>query len=106
MTTDPLAIFWQHDVTVERLAGEGAAGRVYAASTPERGNVAQRNQMVRDAAGDEVTASASVAFPASVAAIPPGSRVTLPDGRVSRVVATAASDLPDPFPATLVAYLE
>lgn len=104
--TDPLAVFWQHSVGVERYAGTGAAGAVYDAKTTHRGNVASTSRMVRDASGDEVVATASVAFPASVAAVPPGSRVTLPDGRVSRVIAVAASPMPTPFPQSFTLHVE
>lgn len=106
MIGGPLEIFWQHDVSVRRYRGDGAAGRVYQAATTDRGNVAARHQMVRDTSGDEVVASASVAFPVSVAPIPPGSLVTLPGGHESRVVAVSASALGPPFPDTQVIYLE
>ncbi|MBF6460156.1 hypothetical protein IU433_14035 [Nocardia puris] len=107
--TDPLAMFWQHDVVVQRRTGIGAAGAVYDSAVTERGNVAVRNQLVRDASGDEVVASASVAFPPHVAAIPPGSRVTLPTafgGRVTRAIGVSASNAGPPFPDTQVVYLE
>ncbi|WP_416565056.1 hypothetical protein [Nocardia testacea] len=107
--TDPLAVFWAHAVQVRRFLGEGAAGAVHSDPTAERGNVAARNQMVRDTSGDEVVSSATVAFPLSVAPVAPGSLVELPaefGGRTAKVVAVSASNLGAPFPDTQVIHLE
>ncbi|WP_280273377.1 hypothetical protein [Nocardia wallacei] len=109
MTSDPLAVFWRHMPLVRRYSGSGAAGSVFDQPIAERGNVAVKNQMVRDSSGDEVVASASISFPPSVAAIPPGSEVTLPSefgGRTTKVVAVSASAAGPPFPDTQVIYLE
>lgn len=107
--SDPLAVFWRHTPRVQRHLGDGAAGPVHASPVPERGNISARNQMVRDASGDEVVSSASVAFPPTVAPIPPGSLVVLPaefGGRTAKVVAVSSSNLGRPFPDTQVIYLE
>ncbi len=109
MTTDPLAVFWRHLPLVRRYTGAGAAGPAYGQPIAERGNVAVKNQMVRDASGDEVVSSASVSFPSTVAYIPPGSEVRLPaqfGGRTTQVVAVSVSDAGPPFPDTQVIYLE
>ncbi|MBH0778819.1 hypothetical protein [Nocardia bovistercoris] len=103
--TDPLAQFWVHDVIVERFAGTAAFGPLFDAPTVEHCNVAERSQVVRDSSGVEVVTSASVAFPVSLDPIPLESRVTLPTGRVTRVVTASASDLGTPFPDTLVIQL-
>ncbi|WP_051164449.1 hypothetical protein [Nocardia testacea] len=107
--TDPLAVFWAHTVQVRRFVGEGASGAVLSDSAAERGNVSARNQMVRDASGDEIVSSATVAFPPSVAQVAPGSLVELPaefGGRTAKVVAVSASNLGAPFPDTQVIHLE
>ncbi|MFC9874876.1 hypothetical protein [Nocardia salmonicida] len=107
--SDPLGVFWVHDCMVRRLVGDGAYGPEYAAPTTDRGNVAAKVQMVRDTSGDEVVSSTSVAFPLSVADVPPGSEVQLPaafGSRTSKVVAVSKSALGEPFPDTQVLYLE
>ncbi|KZM75748.1 hypothetical protein [Nocardia terpenica] len=107
--TDPLVLFWRHWVLVHRYVGNGAAGPLFDPPGGECGNVAAKNQMVRDTSGDEVVSSASIAFPAGVAYIPPGSRITLPDefgGRTTKVVAASVSNAGPPFPDTQVVYLE
>ena len=109
MTADPLAVFWRHLPLVRRYSGAGAAGPTYGQPVAERGNVAVKNQIVRDSSGDEIVSSASISFPSTVAYIPPGSEVTLPaqfGSCTSQVVAVSVSDAGPPFPDTQVIYLE
>lgn len=83
-------------VTVEALQGTGAHGPVYAAAAPVTGCVVdETRRLVRvqtqDAAGHERISSSTVWCPPGTSA-PAGSRVTLPSGRVTRVLAVAELD--------------
>jgi hypothetical protein len=100
---DPLSAWWVHEVKVERLTGTGAYGDKFAAGVTYLGFVEDKVQQVRDTNGNEVTSTGTVAFPTSVADIPPGSRLTLRAGtasqRVARVITFAraeAGPLPTP----------
>lgn len=96
---DPLSAWWVHPVVVERLTGTGAYGDKFAAGVTYLGFAEDKIQQVRDTQGNEVTSTGTVAFPASVADIPPGSRVTLPSGRKATVITFAratAGPLPTP----------
>lgn len=102
---DPLEMFWYHTVLVRRCVGNSAAGPQFAPPTGERGNLAVKRQMVRDGSGDEVTSSATIVFPRSIAYIPPGSEVDLPTefgGGTADVVSVAVSNQGPPFPDTQV----
>lgn len=86
-----------HTITVEAYAGAGGYGDTYAAPvTVDRCFVDAKRKRVRiqtqDAAGAEVVSSTQVYCPPGTAA-PPGSRVTLPNGTVAKVL--DAADLDD-----------
>ncbi|OPC83008.1 hypothetical protein B4N89_20560 [Embleya scabrispora] len=88
-----------HVVTVETYAGEGSHGSVYGPPAPVSCLLSQVTQLVRAPDGREVTSSASyITHP--VHDPPPGSRVTLPDGRVTTVITVRREgvDIP-PLPA-------
>jgi hypothetical protein len=88
----------RHTVTVEAYEGEGAHGPVYAAGVSVRALVRPQTRMVRAADGREVVSSSS-AFARRGLTAPPGSRVTLPDGRTTTVIAFLDQDgggLPTP----------
>jgi hypothetical protein len=81
-------------VTVEAYEGSGGFGDVYADPVDVTPCVIEdTRRLVRvqtqDAAGAEQVSSTTVYAPAAPAA-PPGSRVTLPSGRVARVLAVSA----------------
>ncbi|HEU0041411.1 MAG TPA: hypothetical protein VFQ15_03570 [Jiangellaceae bacterium] len=83
-----------HTVTVEAYTGSGAYGDTFAAPVEiDRCFVDAKRKRVRiqtqDAAGAEVVSSTQVYCPPDTVA-PPGSRVTLPSGAVSKVLDAAA----------------
>lgn len=83
-------------ITVEAYAGAGAYGPTWAAPvTVDRCVVDAKRKRVRlqtqDAAGAEVVSSTQVYCPPGTIA-PPSSRVTLPNGTVSRVLDAAELD--------------
>lgn len=97
MTTDPLADWWRHQITIERLTGTGAFGDEY--DEPEDpiplGFIDDRRRMVRDADGNEVVSETTVMLPIGTAEVPLGSRVTLPaafGARESTVLAVSRHD--------------
>lgn len=85
-----------HTITVEAYAGSGAYGDTWSAPVVyDRCFVDARRKRVRiqtqDAAGAEVVSSTQVYGPPGMVA-PPSSRVTLPNGTVSRVLDAAQLD--------------
>ncbi|GAA1395156.1 hypothetical protein ACFQZ4_24165 [Catellatospora coxensis] len=91
-------------ITGEAYEGSGAFGDVYAspaAVTPCVVQAMRRRVRVQtqDAAGEEVLSETAVFCPPDTV-LPPGSRVTLPDGRVTRVLVASTlnasgHDLPE-----------
>jgi hypothetical protein len=92
VVTDPLAMWWVHQVTVRRLTGTGAYGDQFAAPVMYEGLVDDKIQTVRGPDGNETTSTSTLALPWSVADVPPGSKVTLPSGREARVITFARGD--------------
>lgn len=93
--TDPLAEWWRHEVSVQRWLGTSAYGDVYDPATLHMGAVDEKRRLVRDKTGAEVVSETTVRFPATTAAVPPGSLVTLPaayGGRTSVVIAASRHD--------------
>lgn len=83
-------------ITVQAYEGSGAYGDVYATATTAGGCVIEdTTRLVRvqtqDAAGAEAVSSTTVYAPPATSA-PPGSKITLPSGRVARVLAAAYRD--------------
>lgn len=107
--TDALADWWVHDVTVERLTGEGAYGPTYASAQTVTGFVDDERKLVRSVGGEEIVATASVFLPAATTDIPLDSRVTLPalfGSRECTVIAVARHDAGgQPTPNHLEVYL-
>lgn len=88
--TDPLAIFYRIPITVERLVGTGPHGSVYAdPDGPLLCRLRNERRLVRAADGREVVSEAGASLPIATPTIPVGSKVTLPDGRTSLVLAEA-----------------
>lgn len=85
---DPLSVFYTQPFTVERYAGDGATGPVFAEPVTVLGRIKFEHRLVRDAKGDEVVASAAISMPTSVPDVPVGSRVTVRGSR--RVVVAEA----------------
>ncbi|MCP2261082.1 hypothetical protein LX15_004802 [Streptoalloteichus tenebrarius] len=79
------------DIVIEPYVGAGPFGDTYGPATVVRCIVDERRRLVRDATGDTVVSETTVYCPLTVAA-PPGSRVTLPDGRVSVVLTSSRGD--------------
>lgn len=82
-------------ITGEAYEGSGAYGGVYATAAEVTPCVVQNTRrrvrsQTADAAGGEVTSETTVWCPPGTV-LPPGSRVTLPSGRVTRVI--VASEL-------------
>lgn len=90
MVTDPLAVWWQWPVMVQRKIGDGPYGPAWAAPVQIVGKVTAKRKKVLAADGSEVISEARVSMPATTALIPPGSLVTLPSefgGRTAEVLA-------------------
>lgn len=101
-------IWLQHTVTAEPLdgTGTGAFGDVFAAPVQLQGFLEQARRKVRDEHGDEVL-SESTFYTDPGPVLKPRSRVTLPDGTVTRVIAAKHHDGGDlPLPSHLELTLE
>ncbi|MEF3114489.1 hypothetical protein [Streptomyces chrestomyceticus] len=90
----------RHRITVEPYAGEAAYGPQYRHTIPNvRALVDESPRMVRAADGRQVTASATV-IAGPTLDCPPGSRITLPDGRTTTALTVARHTAPGlPVPA-------
>lgn len=88
----------RHTVTVEPYAGDSAYGPVYGPPAVVRCFLDERTRTVRRADGEEVTSS-STFYARLDTDCPAESRVTLPTGRVTTVIAALRRDgggLPTP----------
>lgn len=92
------AFLLRHTVTVEAYQGDSAYGPRYAAPVTVRCFVEEQTRAVRNHEGEEVISSST--FYAPLATVCPAeSRVTLPTGRVTTVIAALRRDgggLPTP----------
>ncbi|MFB7589378.1 hypothetical protein [Streptomyces sp. NPDC056169] len=80
-----------HRVTVEPYQGVGPSGPVYGPAVEVRCLKEDRTRLVRSPEGDEVVSSATFyAMPGTVA--PAKSRVALPGGRKTKVIAFIDAD--------------
>jgi hypothetical protein len=87
-----------HSVIVEPYTGDGSYGPIYSEATAVRCFLDQKTRMVRDPGGREVT-STSTFYCLLDTVCPAESRVTLPDGRQTTVIAALRRDgggLPTP----------
>ncbi|BAL85467.1 hypothetical protein AMIS_2470 [Actinoplanes missouriensis 431] len=85
-----------HEITVEALTGAGGFGDVYGSPVVVGPCVVDESTrrvavQTQDAAGHNDTSGATVLCPRGTTA-PAGSRVTLPSGRITRVLAVAVLD--------------
>lgn len=88
----------RHQITVEPYLGQTAAGPKYGPAVTVRCFLDGKTREVRNPAG-EVVVSSSTAYARPGTEAPPESRVTLPDGRQTRVIAANSRDgagLPTP----------
>jgi hypothetical protein len=88
-SADLAALWFAYSVSVERLTGAGSYGPVLATATTESAMIDPGNKLVRSGTGEQVVSSARVFLPIATAAVPDGSRVTLPatfGGRSATVI--------------------
>ncbi|GGR71168.1 MULTISPECIES: hypothetical protein [Streptomyces] len=88
----------RHRIRVEPYRGTSSKGPVYGPPQDVRCFLDEQTRTVRSPGGDEVTSS-STAYAAPGTTVPPQSRVTLPSGRVTRVITLLNRDgggLPTP----------
>ncbi|MEU5608452.1 hypothetical protein AB0H03_06790 [Streptomyces sparsogenes] len=88
----------RHNITIEAFEGSGAYGDYYAEPVTVRCYLDQQTRLVKAPDGTDTTSSSTVYCPLNTTA-PPGSRVTLPDGRQTKVIAALRRDgggLPTP----------
>ncbi|WP_405543950.1 hypothetical protein OG478_22845 [Streptomyces phaeochromogenes] len=81
----------QHEVTVEAWEAEGPYGTKYADPVTVSCLLEEKTRMVRNPAGEEVTSS-STFYALPTETCPAKSRVTLPSGRVTTVIASYRHD--------------
>lgn len=91
--SDPLSDWYVHTVTVTPLLGSGAYGDVEGPEETVPGFLDSSTRLVRSGTGEEVVSQATL-YVALVHhdAFPPGSSVTLPDGRSTTVIGRAKRD--------------
>jgi hypothetical protein len=88
----------RHRITVEPYRGDSSTGPLYGPATEVRCFVDEQTRAVRTPGGEDVTSS-STAYAAPGTRVPPLSRVTLPSGRQTTVIAALDRDgggLPTP----------
>ncbi|MFC9294382.1 hypothetical protein ACFTWH_00285 [Streptomyces sp. NPDC057011] len=90
----------RHRVGVEPYLGDGAYGPTYGPLVGHPALVGEAVRMVRTPDGRTVTSSAQI-IAAPGLDCPPGSRVTLPGGRITTAITTASHTAPGlPVPAS------
>lgn len=91
-------VLMRHRITVEPYLGDTSKGPRYGPAVVVRCFLDEQTRGVRNPAGEQVTStSTAYADPGTVA--PPFSQVTLPDGRVTKVIQSKNRDgggLPTP----------
>lgn len=94
-----------HSIIVEQFLGAGANGELFAAPVTLPAFVdGGINKLVRNAEGEEVTSETTVlSYLVNAPIFTTDTRVTLPDGTVSRVVRAIARD---PGPLRLPGHVE
>lgn len=90
----------RHRIGVEPYLGDGAYGPTYGPRVEHPALVGEAVRMVRAPDGRTVASSAQI-IAAPGLTCPPGSRVTLPGGRITTVISTASHTAPGlPVPAS------
>ncbi|MFJ8146045.1 hypothetical protein ACIQ6R_13325 [Streptomyces sp. NPDC096048] len=88
----------RHRITIEPYKGDSSTGPVYGPPVEVRAFVDEQTRAVVSAGGEQVTSS-STAYARPGTKAPPLSRVTLPSGRTTKVIAALPRDgggLPTP----------
>ncbi|MFD5002222.1 hypothetical protein ACFWMV_04870 [Streptomyces mutabilis] len=88
----------RHHITIEAYKGDSSTGPIYGPPQQVRAFVDEQTRAVVSAGGEQVTSS-STAYTAPGTTVPPLSRVTLPSGRTTTVIACLPRDgggLPTP----------
>ncbi|WP_318202963.1 hypothetical protein [Streptomyces sp. SCL15-4] len=91
-------VLLRHQITIEPYLGDTSKGPKYGPATTVRCFLDEQTRSVRSPGGEDVT-STSTAYADPGTAAPTLSRVTLPGGRVTRVIQTKQRDgggLPTP----------
>lgn len=92
MVTSVPGFLLVHRISIEPYAGNSAYGPVFGVAVAGvRCLVEEQNRLVRASNGDEVVSSTTVYCKPGTAA-PAKSRITLPDGRVTTVIARLDRD--------------
>jgi hypothetical protein len=100
-SSDVIAGFWVHTVSVEKLTGSTATGDTFAAAVDVPCWCSDGNRMIRTATGEEVIAVATTfSAPDSADLFVVGSRALLPSGWRARLAdvrihTSGPLDLPD-----------
>lgn len=77
----------RHEATVEPYLGDSGYGPQYGDAVSVRCFLEERNRLVRNAEGREVTSSSTFYCRLDAVTAPPESKVTLPGGRQTTVIA-------------------
>lgn len=88
----------RHRITIDPYLGDSSTGALYGPPQQVRAFVDEQTRVVVSPGGEQVTSS-STAYTAPGTTAPPLSRVTLPSGRVTTVIAALPRDgggLPTP----------
>ncbi|MFH8792196.1 hypothetical protein [Streptomyces sp. NPDC017941] len=81
----------RHTVVVEPFVGNSSTGPLYGPAVEVRGLLEQKTRLIRSPGGEEVTSSSTLRAPLETVA-PAKSRVRLPDGRRTTVIAAVRQD--------------
>ncbi|MFJ3867907.1 hypothetical protein [Streptomyces nigra] len=96
----------RHTITVEPYRGTGAYGEVFDAPAAAAALVAETVKHIRDATG-ALTVSTAQVYAGPALDCPVGSRVILPDGRITRALTVAHHTAPGlPVPESTEVYCE
>lgn len=96
----------RHTITVEPYQGSGAYGPQYGDPHAAAALVAETVKHVRSGTGEIVVSTAQI-YAGPDLDCPVGSRVILPDGRITRVLTTARHTAPGlPVPESTEVYCE
>lgn len=88
-----LDVFWVHAVTVASFAGTTATGPAWNAPQTVTGFVDDQTHLVRNGIGEEVISQSVIFMPIESAPLfVEDSKVTLPSGRVARVITVNTND--------------
>lgn len=83
--------FLRHRILIEPYRGMSGTGILYGPEVEVRCFLDEQTRLVRTPGGDQVT-STSTAYSKPGTSAPPLSRVTLPDGRQTKVIQTLPRD--------------